>query len=87
MQLNYFRRDKSFYTDNNLGFLNSFDSLDANIAFTTLGQGATISLYGKNLLNEVQFGGDTQLPAALGGGTFSPLAKGRVFGIELKLKV
>jgi iron complex outermembrane receptor protein len=50
------------------------------------------------LLDEVQFGGDTQLPFAGGpnsdddnapfdpmpsDGTFSPVAKGRVLGVEL----
>ena len=36
-------------------------------------------LFGRNVVG----GGDTQLPTALGGGTFSPLAKGRIFGLEL----
>ncbi len=81
----YYHRDRSFYTDNNLGFLNEIDSIDASIALTTFNDRATISLYGKNLLHDVQFGGDTQLPGSLGGGTFSPLAKGRIVGIELQL--
>ncbi len=81
----YYHRDRSFYTDNNLGFLNEIDSIDASVALTTFNDRATISLYGKNLLHEVQFGGDTQLPGSLGGGTFSPLSKGRIVGIELKL--
>jgi len=85
VRFQYSHRDSSFYTDNNLGFLNEVDSIDASIALTTFSDGATISLYGKNLLNEVQFGGDTQLPPALGGGTFSPLAKGRIVGIELQV--
>ena len=41
----------------------------------------------RNLLDEVKHGGDTQLPDLLGpvptGGTFSPLSKGRVYGLEL----
>jgi iron complex outermembrane receptor protein len=48
-----------------------------------------IGIYGKNMLNEVKHGGDTQLPSVLGpvqlGGTFSPLAKGRVFGVEFTI--
>ena len=68
-----------------------------------------MSLYGRNLLDEVQAGGDTQLPfggnvAALApegenrangvnapfdsnpaAGTFSPLKKGRLVGLELTL--
>jgi len=81
----YYHRDASFYTDNNLGSLNEIDSIDASVALTTFGDRATISLYGKNLLHEVQFGGDTQLPDSLGGGTFSPISKGRIVGIELQL--
>ena len=40
-----------------------------------------------NLLDDPGHGGDTQLPALLGplplGGTFAPLMKGRVMGIEV----
>ena len=84
MRFNYSHRDQSSVTDTNLGVLNAFDSVDASIALTTIGERTTISLYGKNLLNEVQFGGDTQLPTAFGGGTFSPLNKGRVIGVEIQ---
>ena len=84
-RLNYSHRDASFYTDNNLGVLNSLDILDASIALSTFEDRVTVSLYGKNLLHEVNFGGDTQLPGSLGGGTFSPLTKGRVVGIELQI--
>ena len=45
------------------------------------------SLYGRNLTDEVKHGGDTQLPDDIftvpTGGTFSPLAKGRVYGAEV----
>ncbi|NWG92241.1 MAG: TonB-dependent receptor [Parvularculaceae bacterium] len=82
-RFNYSHRDQSFYTDNNLGFLNEVDIIDASIALNF--GSATLSVYGKNLTNEVNFGGDTQLPASLGGGTFSPLAKGRRVGIELQV--
>ena len=45
-------------------------------------------MYGNNLLDEVKHGGDTQLPGTLVrnsplGGTFSPLAKGRHYGVEV----
>ncbi|MGD8325659.1 MAG: TonB-dependent receptor [Sphingomonadales bacterium] len=86
LRFDYFHRDSSAYTDNNLGVLNNFDSITANASLTTLDGQLVLSVYGKNLLNEVQYGGDTQLPAALGGGTFSPLAKGRVIGFEAKFK-
>jgi len=44
-----------------------------------LAQGFNVTVYGKNLSNEVLHGNDTQLS----NGTFAPLAKGRVFGVEL----
>ncbi len=64
------------------------DIIDAAIALNF--GSAILSMYGKNLTNEVNFGGDTQLPPNLGafpigGGTFSPLAQGRRVGIELQV--
>lgn len=82
-RFNYSHRDKSFYTDNNLGFLNKVDLIDASVALDF--GSAILSIYGKNLTNEVNFGGDTQLPGSLGGGTFSPLQKGRRVGVELQV--
>jgi iron complex outermembrane receptor protein len=56
-----------------------------------------LSVYGKNLKDEVTIGGDTQLPDIFAGGplagavfgitpgpnaTFSPLNKGRIIGFE-----
>ncbi len=86
LRTNWSHRDHSFYTDNNLGELNGADVLDFNLGFTTENN-VTIALYGKNLLNEVTHGGDTQLPATLGGGSFAPLNKGRIIGIELKVDI
>lgn len=83
----YAYRDESAYTDNNFGFITEQKIFDAGIDFYSDDGKYVIGLYGKNLLNEVKHGGDTQLPAMLGplplGGTFSPLAKGRVYGVEL----
>ena len=84
LQSNISYRDSAFYTDNNLGTLNSATMVDFNLGLTTKNQ-MTVSLYGKNLLNEATHGGDTQLPNSLGGGTFAPLNKGRVLGLELKM--
>lgn len=82
-RFNYSHRDSSFYTDNNFGVLNEVDMIDASVSLNF--GSASLSIYGKNLTNEVNFGGDTQLPGTLGGGTFSPLAKGRRVGIELQV--
>ena len=95
-RVNYQYRDEAAYTDDNLGWLNSLSNLEANITWETPVHGLSLSLYGRNLLDEVQEGGDTQVP--FGGpnstgvrrpfapnptvGTFSPLMRGRNVGIE-----
>jgi iron complex outermembrane recepter protein len=90
-RINYAFRDDSFYTDNNRGFILDQEILDVGLDFQSAGGRWVLSLYGKNLLDDVKHGGDTQLPPMLGpvplGGTFSPLAKGRIVGIELGYKL
>ncbi|MGV6820017.1 MAG: TonB-dependent receptor [Parvularcula sp.] len=91
-RVNYAYNDKAAYTDNNLGTLNSLRRLDASFSLANIGDSkASVTLYGKNLLNEVQHGNDTQLPSLLGpvplGGTFAPLQKGRVVGVELNFEM
>ncbi|MBI1391456.1 MAG: TonB-dependent receptor plug domain-containing protein [Alphaproteobacteria bacterium] len=84
-RFNYAHRDANFYTDNNLGVLNEVDIIDAGVEVSPFGDGVTFRVYGKNLLNENNFGGDTQLPTSIGAGTFSPLTVGRRIGVELQL--
>lgn len=84
-RFSYSHRDMSFYTDNNLGTLNELDIIDSSITLSLADGRVDLSLYGKNLLHEANHGGDTQLPLSLGGGTFSPLTKGRIVGIEVQL--
>ena len=95
-RVNYQYRDRAAYTDDNLGWLNDLSNLEANITWNTPVDGLSISLYGRNLFDQVQEGGDTQVP--FGGpnstgvrrpfganptqGTFSPLMRGRNVGIE-----
>ncbi|MCW1401293.1 TonB-dependent receptor [Novosphingobium sp. MW5] len=90
-------RSRFAYTDNNWGWNSASDRVDASITLD-LGQPAIrLTVFGRNLLDQVQFGGDTQLPFAGGAfsdgnnrpydprpaaGTFSPLAKGRTVGLE-----
>ena len=89
-RINYAYRDDSAYTDNNLGFITDQAILDAGLDFYSNDDRWVFSLYGRNLLDEVKHGGDTQLPDAIGGvgtgGTFSPLAKGRVSGAEVTFR-
>ena len=86
-RVSYSYRDKSYFTDNNLGYILSQKILDAGLDFH-MGNGRWVfSIYGKNLLDEVKHGGDSQLPSRLGpiplGGAYGPLAKGRVIGGEV----
>ncbi|MFN4183763.1 MAG: TonB-dependent receptor [Hyphomonas sp.] len=98
-QATFQHRDRIAYTDSNFGWIQEADMVDVNITWETPMQGLSASIYGKNLLDEVQFGNDTQLPfpgpnsvpgsantayqTQLSGGTFSPMKKGRLLGLEL----
>lgn len=82
-QASGYRRDPSFYTDNNRGELREADMIDARIALGFMDEALTFSIFGKNLKDEVTYGGDTQLPF-FPGATFSPLNKGRVYGVEFR---
>jgi iron complex outermembrane receptor protein len=95
-RVNYQYRDKAAYTDDNFGWLNDMHNLELNVTWTTPIEGLSFSVYGRNLLDEVQEGGDTQVPfgGPLSGGirlpfadnpaagTFSPLLRGRNVGVE-----
>lgn len=85
-RINYAFRDESAFTDSNLGFINEQQILDAGVDFYSQDGKWQFGIFGKNLLDEVKHGGDTQLPTLLGpiplGGTFSPLAKGRIWGAD-----
>ena len=95
-RVNYQFRDEFAFTDDNLGFIQDASNLEANITWVTPVEGLSLSLYGRNLFDQVQAGGDTQVP--FGGpnstgvrrpfadrptqGTFSPLQRGRNVGVE-----
>jgi len=85
-RISYSYRDESAYTDNNRGFINELGILDLGVDFRSADGKWAFGIFGKNLTDEVKHGGDTQLPSLLGpvplGGTFSPLAKGRIYGVE-----
>ncbi len=95
-RVNYQYRDEFAFTDDNLGFIQDISNLEANITWVTPVDGLSFSVYGRNLFDQVQAGGDTQLPfggpQSTGqrvpfannptGGTLSPLQRGRNVGIE-----
>jgi len=89
LRVDFNHRDRAAYTDNNRGTLNAADILDASLSISTPDQRWRLSVYGKNMLNDVTEGGDTQLPAAFGGvgASFSPLNKGRIVGVELQYRM
>lgn len=70
---NFQHKDEFAYTDNNFGWIQEYDALSANVTWTTPWDGIAVSLYGNNLLDEVNAGNDTQLPF---GGSLSPLVPG-----------
>ncbi|MBY6211154.1 TonB-dependent receptor [Microbulbifer agarilyticus] len=84
-RINFNHRDASPYTDNNLGMLSEADMLDLSFGFVPDSGSYRVSMFGKNILDEVTEGNNTQLPASLGGAgaSFTPLNKGRVIGLEL----
>ncbi|SHE87207.1 iron complex outermembrane recepter protein [Microbulbifer donghaiensis] len=84
-RFNFNHRDAAPYTDNNLGMLSAADMLDISFGFTPDSGNYRLALFGKNMLDEVTEGNNTQLPATLGGlgASFTPLNKGRIVGVEL----
>ena len=92
-----YHRDAAAYTDNNLGWLRPSDMVTASVGVLFLENRLKISAFGRNLLNESTIGGDTQLPLNFPGSpvfpvpslrgtgaTFSPLNKGRIYGVEVQ---
>ncbi|MDT0574610.1 TonB-dependent receptor [Croceicoccus sp. F390] len=99
-RLAFQHRDRYAYTDNNFGYVDPFDSLDASIGLSFADPAIRVTIYGRNLLDSIQFGGDTQLPFAGGAfsdgedtpfdprpaaGTFSPVGKGRRLGVAINM--
>ena len=75
----YAYRDKEYTNDDNTGFNRQQKMLQAGMDIRLDNSQWVVGLYGKNLLDYARFGTDIQLPT----GTFSPLMRGRVFGLEL----
>lgn len=86
-RINYAYRDEVFFTDDNLGFINEQDILDAGLDLYSNNGKWVFSLYGRNMLDTVKHGGDTQLSPTVAsvptGGTFSPLMRGQTYGAEV----
>ena len=82
----YNYRDESSWNEANTAIFAEQKILNAGLDFHSMDGHWTIGIYGRNLTDEVKHGGLTILPATLGplplGGSFAPLMKGRVVGLE-----
>ena len=76
-RINYSYRDKIYTTDDNRGFVRQIKMLEVGVDIHLNDSQWVIGLYGKNLLDQVRHGTNAI------GGAFSPLSKGRVYGLEL----
>ncbi len=98
-RLDFQHRSRIALTDSNVGYNDAADFLDGSLALR-LPHGWSVTVYGKNLLDEVQFAFETPVGFGAGPfsdgnnrpfdpnpavGTFAPLQKGRVVGVELGL--
>ncbi|MDJ0979695.1 MAG: TonB-dependent receptor [Erythrobacter sp.] len=82
-RLGYSHRDESFSNDANTGLLSMADMIDGNISVTSADARWTLSLYGRNLLNDQTEGNVSPLPF-FPGSTFSSINRGRIVGLEIK---
>jgi iron complex outermembrane recepter protein len=80
-------RDASYFDDANLGRLPAFNDLSATVAFAPSDvPGLKFSLFGKNLLDEVELDVATSLASLPTGGFHSVQKKGRLLGAEVRYK-
>lgn len=88
-RISYAYRDESAFSDDNRGFINKQGILDLGVDLKSADGRWEFGIFGKNLTDEVKIANDTQLPSLIGpiplGGTFAPLAKGRIYGVEVVL--
>ncbi|HCO58609.1 MAG TPA: TonB-dependent receptor [Porticoccaceae bacterium] len=81
-RIGYSHRTAGFFSDSNVDDLSSHDELTAGISFMTNDGKWKASLFGKNLLDQVQR--VTQFTIIPGATSFAPIKKGRVVGVELE---
>ena len=76
-------RSEMAFTDSNTGFIQEEDRLDLSFDYLTADGQWEISVYGRNVLNNVRHGTEAVLPPSFGGSTLSMLMKPAVYGIGL----
>ena len=84
-RVSFYHSDRAAFTDNNIGYLNPTNMLDASVTFALDSMPLSFSVYGKNILDRVTYGNDTPLPAAFAGpgSAQRSLGKGRIIGGEI----
>ena len=83
----YSYRDNTFFTDNNIGTLPSYNVFNASVSLISFDEQWTLTFYGKNLSDEAILQQNTTLPfGAFGAPRLSTLAEGRRLGLELKFQ-
>jgi len=91
-RVNYSFRDDNFYTDANTLVPNTLmsksDILDASVGVGLMDDKLTLSVYGRNLLNDVTENSISPLPPTFGGpgASLTLINKGRVYGASARYR-
>jgi iron complex outermembrane receptor protein len=82
LRTDYGYRSSAASLDDNRAFLLPIEDLSASMSLTFPGRHWSLSLYGRNLLDNVTIGVHTLSPPSLGSGSYRSLNEGRVIGVE-----
>jgi len=83
----YSHRSSTFFTDNNVGTLPSYDLFNASVSLISFDEQWTLTFYGRNLTDEAILQQNTPLPfGAFGAPRLSTIQEGRRYGLELRFQ-
>jgi len=91
-RISYSYMDEHYELEDNWYQVPDREMVDAGIDWFSCDGHWTVGVYGKNLTDEVYHGGVNDFPPLparqfggpyVGGGTFAPLAKGRIVGVDV----
>lgn len=87
LALTFDHRGDSYFNDANTGPLPAFDNLFASVSLApSFAPNTTISVYGKNLLEDWNTGNNTPLGTLPSGGAIQFSTKGRLYGAEFTVQ-
>lgn len=93
--LNFAYRSPAAYNVSNSGVLSAINDMTANLTWNLPASGFSISVYGKNLFNNVEYSARQPLPNPFAGASLGPragescfcsISKGRIVGLEVSAK-